>query len=265
MNISYSAINSFEECPYRFKLKYIDKVPLEFGTLYTSFGQAIHSTLEKTIPDPNVDIQDIFKWLFRKELKKLPYKVKQNIFKDPDLKKIATNMAETGADLCIMTVKALEDKFPGYELIAVEPKFIEPIITEIDCKNDYDFKGIIDIIIKWNNVYCIIDFKSCSWGWDARKKTDKMITYQLSYYKHYFCLQSEEDLKNVKTYFCLIKRTAKKNNIEIFEVPVGKKKIENSLKVLNNVIYNIEKKNFPKNYTSCKWCDFHHTQYCNAK
>lgn len=264
MHVSYSAIDTYtNKCPFSFKLKYIDKVPLETGNLYAAFGQAIHSVLETCLPDPKVDVDDIFKWLFKKNLKLLPYHKKQEIFTDKKLKKAALNMAKVGANLCKLTIEALENIFPGYELISVEQTFIEPII-EFEA-NDYEFKGIIDIIIKHNDLYHILDFKNCLWGWNARKKNNTMTTYQLTYYKHYFCLQTNIDLDKVKTYFCLIKRTPTKDNIEIFEVKVGEKKIKNSLKVLNNMLYNIEKKNFPKNKLNCKWCDYYHTQYCDSK
>ena len=34
--------------------------------------------------------------------------------------------------------------------------------------------------------YHIIDWKTCSWGWDAKKRSDKILAYQLVFYKHFF-------------------------------------------------------------------------------
>jgi ATP-dependent exoDNAse (exonuclease V) beta subunit len=51
----------------------------------------------------------------------------------------------------------------------------------------YKFKGFVDLVIKTpDDKYHIIDWKTCGWGWDSRKRSDPMVTYQLTLYKHYF-------------------------------------------------------------------------------
>lgn len=265
MHISFSSIDTFEKCAYQFKLKYIDKVSFDKGNLYSAFGHAIHSTLQTTIVDPKVFIEDTFKHFFKTALKKLPFEIRKNIFIDPDQKRVSKEMAQMGAKLCKMAKEKLEEKFPEYKVVSVEQRFEEPLI-EYKGNKDFEFVGSIDIIIETpDGKYHIIDWKTSSWGWDARDKTNKMKTYQLVYYKHYFCLQTGALFEDTKAHFALLKRTAKKDNIEIFEVPVGQKKVKNALKVLNNILYNVEHNNFPKNKTSCKFCEFYHTQHCNAK
>ena len=66
----------------------------------------------------------------------------------------------------------------------------------------------------------------------------------------------------IETYFVLLKRTAKKNNVEVFRVTSGPKKISNSLKVLENAVINIEKGVSIKNRLNCKYCDFYKTENC---
>jgi hypothetical protein len=70
------------------------------------------------------------------------------------------------------------------------------------------------------------------------------------------------DPKMVETYFGLLKRTAKKNRIEIFRVTSGERKTNNSLKVLNKALYNIYNKNHPKNRLKCDKCEFNKTEWC---
>ena len=53
-------------------------------------------------------------------------------------------------------------------------------------------------------------------GWDAEKRSDKLVTYQLTLYKKYFCAKHKVDPKLVETHFALLKRTAKKDNVEIY-------------------------------------------------
>jgi putative RecB family exonuclease len=44
---SHSRLSTFEQCPLRFKYKYIDKIPVEFEkTIEAFFGEMIHETLE---------------------------------------------------------------------------------------------------------------------------------------------------------------------------------------------------------------------------
>ena len=50
----------------------------------------------------------------------------------------------------------------------------------------------------------IIDWKSCSWGWDREKRNSKLITYQLTLYKKFFCQKHNIDPKIVETHFALL-------------------------------------------------------------
>ncbi len=63
-----------------------------------------------------------------------------------------------------------------------------------------------------------------------------MTTYQLTLYKHFFAKKHNIDPNNIETHFALLKRTAKSNNVEIFNVTSGQKKTENALKFLEQSI-----------------------------
>ena len=65
-----------------------------------------------------------------------------------------------------------------------------------------------------------------------------------------------------ETYFILLKRTAKKENVEILRVTSGPKKTQNSLNILQNAVINIERNNYIKNRLNCKYCDFYQTEHC---
>ena len=89
-----------------------------------------------------------------------------------------------------------------------------------------------------------------------------MTTYQLSYYKHFVSEALGIPKDNIKTYFALLKRTAKKNIVEFVDVANGEKKINNALKMLQDTIYNVDNERFFKNRLSCKDCAFHRTEHC---
>ena len=98
---------------------------------------------------------------------------------------------------------------------------------------DYKFKGFVDLVLMTEDGKChVIDWKTCSWGWDYKKKNDKMVTYQLT------------------------------NNVEFFRVTSGKKKTENALNFLQKALYNISNKNYLKNRLSCNRCEFYKTEHC---
>jgi hypothetical protein len=157
---------------------------------------------------------------------------------------------------------ALDEYFKEYEVLAVEMPLYEPI----DGHDEYKFKGFIDAIVATpDGKVHIFDWKTCSWGWDSRKKSDKMTTYQLTLYKHFFAQKMDVDPKDVETHFALLKRTAKKNRVEFFRVTSGPKKTTNALKVLNMALYNIKKKRYIKNKSSCTTgfgCQFYGTEHC---
>ena len=84
-------------------------------------------------------------------------------------------------------------------MISVEEQLFEEI-KEFNL--DTKFKGFIDLVIKTpDGKYHIIDWKTCSWGWDAQRKSDKMTVYQLSLYKNYFSNKHNIDHKDIETHF----------------------------------------------------------------
>ena len=89
-----------------------------------------------------------------------------------------------------------------------------------------------------------------------------MVTYQLTFYKYFYSRKHNVDPKNIETHFALLKRTAKKNNVEIFRVTSGEKKTQNAIKLLNKALYNIGRKRYVKNRLSCTYCEFKKTKHC---
>ena len=175
-------------------------------------------------------------------------------------KKLVRDMRAQGKDLVKYILPQLKEVFGKYKVISVE----EPIYESIeDFETDYNFKGFIDLVIQTDDgVYHVIDWKSCSWGWDMKRKSDKLTTYQLTLYKNFFSLKYNIDASKVETHFALLKRTAKKQKVEIFRVSSGQRKMKNALELLQKAITNIDKQNYLKNRLSCKRCEFYKTKHC---
>ena len=253
--ISFSELKNWKECPYRHKLIHIDKLPYFEGNEFTAFGTAIHAVCEEIVPDPTKTATEIFDLNFLNELITLKEQGKELD------EKLVDDMRKQAKPICEQIIPAVKEYFGQFEVVAVEEQLLEPI-GEFESYGKH-FKGFIDLTIKTpDGKYHIIDWKTCSWGWNTKKKSDPMTTYQLTYYKNYFSKKHDIDTKDIETYFILLKRTAKNSNVEVVRVTSGPKKTENSLKLLENAVINIEKGVQIKNRLNCKYCKFYKTEHC---
>ena len=250
--ISFSELKIWNECPFKHKLVYVDDIKKFKGNHYTAFGTAVHYVCEMKVQDSLCDGKAIFKKKFIEELKLLD--------EESIDKKMALDMVKQGENLVKFILPALEETFGMFEVFSIE----EPLFEEIvEFQTDFNFKGFIDLVIKTEDQkYHIIDWKTCSWGWDMHRKSEPMTVYQLSLYKNYFCHKHDINPENVDTHFALLKRTAKKENVEIFKVTNGKKRVANAVDLLYKALTHIKSKNYIKNKLSCRRCEFHKTSHC---
>ena len=224
-HISYSELKNWWTCPHKHKLTYIDKIDGFQGNQYTAFGTALHDVCESMLLDPKVESEAVklFESNFFDQIKSL---------KEKDIsfdKEMTRDMYTQGKDIIPEIMPAVEDYF---------------------------------VIKTSDNKYHIIDWKTCSWGWNAKKRADPQITYQLTFYKHFFAKKHGIDPNMIETHFALLKRTAKKNRVEIFRITSGNIKTKNALNILHKAIHNIGRKVFIKNRLSCKYCEFYGTKHC---
>ena len=252
-HISFSELRTWAECPFKHKLQYIDKIKGFTGNVFTAFGTAIHSVCEhiaKGELDP-IDYDEHFDLAFLYELKKLDDK--------PDNKMI-TQMRQQGREISPSVFPQLKEHFGKYDVFSTEEMLYVPI-EELTYK--WHLKGFIDLVIKTEDgKYHILDWKSCSWGWKAEKRSEKLVTYQLTLYKKFFCQKHNIDPSLVETHFGLLKRTAKENKVEIFRVTSGSRKTKSATKLLTDGCRTIKASNFVKNRKSCSRCDFNKTEHC---
>ena len=242
----------WNECPFKYKLNYVDAIGKFSGNEYTIFGTALHEACEKKLLNESANEVEIFKETFEAELKKLP----PETIIDQEL---VSEMREQGAKLAPMVLPAVKEKFGNFTTLAAE----EEIYEDISQVTGWNFKGYIDLIIKTEDGKIhILDWKSCAWGWDAKKKSDAITTYQLTFYKHFYAKKHNISKEMIETHFALLKRTAKNDNVEIFRVTSGDKKTENAFNLLTKALYAIDKGFYPKNRLSCKYCEFNKTVHC---
>lgn len=253
-HISYSELSDWSRCTHLHKKAWIERVTEFEGNEFTAFGRAIHEACEKSLIDDSVNDEEIFQIGFSRELKQL---MEANVEVDS---KLIKEMRKSATEILPELRPALTDYFGDYEVFKTEDTLYEPIND-----TDINFKGFIDAIIKVGDIYHVVDWKTAGWGWKPEKKADKMIGYQLTLYKHFFCQKYGISPENVETHFALLKRTAKKDRVEIFRITSGPKKTENALKLLNQALYNITKRISVKNRLSCTKpyrCKLYGTEHC---
>ena len=253
--ISYSEFKTWKDCPYKHNLSYVQGLTSFKGNLFSAFGTAIHKVCESVLKNDEESLDKIFQSSFKEEIETLE---SLEVEVDEDFK---VQLQSQAKPIYSNLKKSLNERFGIFEVFSVE----EPLFEKIDEFNSYDrsFKGFIDAAIKTQDgTFYLIDWKTCSWGWSTQKKSDPIVNYQLTFYKNFFCKKHKIDPKKVKTMFVLLKRTAKKQQIEFVEITSGPKKTKNSLKVLENAVINMENNVKIKNRLSCKYCDFYKTENC---
>lgn len=250
-HVSFSEIRVWQDCSWRHKLQFVDKIDLSKTTSAIDFGTAVHSAHENFIKTRvmNTDIAcDAIK-------------------KSWEEKKYEDCSVETA---CKQAVEALneipayyDEQFPGWEPVDAEHMLYEPVFKY----PQYAFKGFIDAIIKvpgrGHLVYWVLDLKSTGWGWMQEKKADFKVQQQLVLYKNFWSRKLNVDMKHIRCGFVLLKRTAKPgNHCELLKVSVGDVTSERALKVLNMCVTAVSKGKAIKNRMSCKYCDYRETEHC---
>ena len=250
--VSYSELKIWNECSFRHKLAYIEQKDHFTSNEFTTFGTAIHAVCEELVKVEDINALEHFKNVFEQECKQLetPNQV------------LLEDMQSQAAKIIPEILPALSAQFGNYKLVAVEDELHEPIeLNGVVYKKK--FKGFIDLIIQTEDKkYHIIDWKTCSWGWDARKKADKIIAYQLVLYKKFYAQKYDIPLEDIETHFALLKRTAKSKNVEFVRVTSGEKRVDNATAFMQRAVKNIDKGFSIKNRLSCKYCPFYNTEEC---
>lgn len=261
-HISFSELTIWEQCAYRHKLKYLDKIDLSKQNEYALIGSILHDGVEFYLKEKKMPDFEAMKEEFEKQVKEHNLKVKKEDFHD-SIEPIITSIP-----------KFLDDNFKDWEFIAAEDNLYESLNTH----TTKSFKGFIDCIIKvpkssrlkrakpGEYEYFLIDWKNCSWGWTFDKKTDPKKMRQLVFYKHFYSKKYNIPLKDIKCAFVLLKRTPNKktpnDRCELVPISVGEKRIEESLQLISKMLNSIKKKMYQKNRNECTYCEYKNTPHC---
>lgn len=263
-HVSFSSIKDWKTCGHYFKLTRVDGLPRGSDSIHTAFGKAVHGTLEEVFKQERQGTFDYSKD-FTKRFKELLGLLDKEIFVKIAPKDLA-EFEKQGKELVEIAYDETLKFFGEFEYVAAEEELFEEI--EEYTIDDYQYKGFIDLILrrKSDGMFIIIDWKTSGWGWDAKKKSDTMLSYQLSYYKHFYAKKYKIPPDKFETFFGILKRTGKEGErVEFLRVTSGPKKIQNALKVLTDTVHSIDHSRFFKNKMSCgpSRCPYRHTEHCS--
>ena len=275
--ISYSQFALWCQCPYSWKLQYVDKALPFTDNIHTLFGTSMHEVLQEYIKVMYTDsIKEADKLILHEELedrlKKNFMEIKmRNGGEEFCTKDEMTEFYNDGLRILEFFKRKRGDYFSkkGYELLGIETAL------NYDLPNNLKFKGFIDLIIKDNirNRIKIIDIKTSSWGWNKYAKADKNKTDQLLLYKSFYAKQFDMPLDRIDVEYFIVKRKLYENTdfpqkrVQKFVPANGKPSINKVIKRLqhfmeecydkegNIIAHDYEKchpKSKCKSFTKCK-------------
>lgn len=191
LQLSYTSLSTFYQCPFRYYLSYILKLNDNQKSFYSELGTAIHAVLEKISTNNSNNI----KALFRQEINNLD----QDIISDPRNAMFIDIIEDKLEDVVTFIQRHRKECFSDTGLKELHEK----VITLNN--NETTFKGIIDKIMYTESngkIYlAVIDYKTGS--------VDSNIT-KLDEVQDGFSLQ-------LPIYMYLIKKAKENNLIEEFK------------------------------------------------
>ena len=233
--VSISQYSTFLKCPQKWYLDYVKNLRVKDDNINTTFGTAIHHAFQTYLTSlykegvgiaDSLDVKKLFLDKFNEEIKKVK-DVKEEEF---------TDFIFDGNDIVDTFCKSANrlKYFPTkeYELIGIE------IPLEIPIKNNVEFVGFIDIVLKEKDkeYYRIIDFKTSSSGWNSYMKEDVSKLAQLHLYKSVYSKKFNVPLNNIEVEFFIVKRKLYENvsfpqsRIQVFKPSAGPTIIKESIK-----------------------------------
>ena len=119
-HVSFSELKIWNECSYKHKLVYKDRLKGFVGNLYTAFGSAIHNTIEKFLLNEVSEEQqyDLFKSNFDEEMSSLNEQHESVIY---------DTFTNQGSQILDNYYTELSNYFGDFEVVSCEEQIFEDI------------------------------------------------------------------------------------------------------------------------------------------
>jgi len=268
-HISYSEVSTWNSCPWRHKLSYIDKISEFVPSPYLDYGTIVHDAAEQFLNGSPIDIDAVHQkireaWAQRNfdSAKFITAQTARSASQGWKYKHVPlAGWLESAKNSLEQLPDFLDEKFPGWKPVAAEHVLYETVEGNETGK----FKGFIDCVIELpNGKHVVIDWKTAGpRGWRSDKKRDFLTQAQIVLYKHYWMQVTGKPSNQVKTAFVLLKRESKPGkSMGIVEVSSGPKAMQKANKLVTGMLKGMKSGMVLKNRLACKFCEFRETVHC---
>ncbi len=244
--ISYSAVATHQQCPLKYRFRYIDRLPERFLSANLAFGSAIHGAVElhfnalmlgKAVPSLD-DLLEAYHeaWESRKE-KTIRYRRGED------------RAHHTG--VAMRMLRAFQGSHlarPDGTILGVEKELRGAVIS--DCP---DLLGRIDLLVETAGALTVTDLKTARSPWSATQAAlagDQLLLYAE-------LVRDMAPHKTVHLNFAVITKS-KTPSIDIHAVRASPERVEHTTRVVQHVWQAIEAGHFHPlpSATICSACPF---------
>jgi len=269
----------YSECPYRWKLNYVDKLRVSESNIHLIFGSAMHEVIQKYLnimyndSVKNADLMNLDEMLRDKLIEQFK-EAEEKDGKPPCTKEELMEFFDDGVAIIDFFKKRRAEYFikRGYTLIGCE------VPIEVDMKNNIKMVGYLDIVLHDEilDVIKIIDIKTSTMGWNKWMKKDENKTQQLLLYKQFYSKQYDHPIQRIEVEYFIVKRKLwekamfPQKRVQKFSPASGKP----SMNKVNNRLLKFINEAFDESGShkddmvatpskkACKWCEFKKTEHC---
>ena len=169
--LSYSQIDSFNQCPQKWTFRYIDKIKVDNPSLPLEFGTAIHETLEELLIQLKFgDKIDMGTAIVLYDKKTQPL---YETFEQEEVhKKIKQGQT---AIINLVNQKNFYERLNGAKILGIEEPFLLSLPTKMRGEEiDIKIKGFIDLIFQKDDKIFVVDHKSSKKAFDKSKRMNNL-------------------------------------------------------------------------------------------
>ena len=285
--ISWSQVQIYTQCPFKWKLNYIDKNRKFTDSIYTVYGKAVHEVLQHYLTvmydksGAAADREDII-GLFEEKLSE-EYRVQYKKNGDSHFSNAVElrEFFEDGVNI-INYLKKNRSRYFSRKNTHLAGCEVPIIVTPNKRYTNVVYQGYLDVVLyhEYSDTFTIIDIKTSTKGWSKWAKKDEDKQFQLILYKKFFSETFNIPLEKINIEFFIVKRKLYESEdyviprIQQFVPASGKVKMNKATRALDEFITkvfdrkgyaDVEHQATPDNPNNkCDWCAFYKTHLCPA-